>query len=196
MAYRKEIFAEDTEDIPGALLTQHVIDAHRWTGPLPDFVRIVVGLDPGREAGIVVAGRTADGRAIILDDVSVSGDPDTWATQSVAAYYKWHADALIPERNHGGDMVETTLRHVDPRVHVKTVWASHGKYARAEPVSVLYAKDRIFHAGVFPDLETEWCSWVPNSGMPSPNRLDATTWAITELLLTDRGPGRMLELSF
>ena len=183
LAYRQEILAEDTEDVPGALLTQRIIDAHRWHGPLPEFVRIVVGLDPGHHAGIVVVGRTADGLGIVLDDMSVSGDPDTWATQSVDAYYKWHADALVPERNHGGDMVETTIRHVDSRVHVKTVWASHGKYARAEPVSVLYTKEKIWHAGFFPALEAEWCTWVPEAGMPSPNRLDAATWALTELML-------------
>ena len=35
------------------------------------------------------------------------------------------------------------------------------------------------------DLESEFTTWVPGEGMPSPNRLDAMVWAITELMLGD-----------
>lgn len=183
LSYTKEILAEDSDETPGALWTQALIDAHRWEGPLPEFVRIVIGLDPGHDAGIIAAGRTADGRALVLEDLSISGDPDTWAQQGVGGYHKYHADALVPERNHGGEMVETTIKHVDATVNVKTVWASHGKYARAEPVSVLYPKHRVYHVGVFSELEAEMCHYVPNRGLPSPNRYDALVWALTELML-------------
>jgi hypothetical protein len=182
LAYRQEILAEDIENVPGALWTQQLIDEHR-VAHVPEFVRLVIGIDPGHEAGLVAAARGVDGCAYILDDLSITGDPDTWASQGVAGYHKLHADALIPERNHGGEMVETTIRHVDAKVNVKTVWASHGKYARAEPVSVLYAKHKVFHVGLFPQLESEMCGWVANAGHPSPNRLDALVWAITDLML-------------
>jgi len=188
LAYKQEILAEDIEAIPGALWTQQLIDAHRWVGPLPDFVRVVVGIDPGHDAGIVVGGRTADGRALILDDLSVSGDPETWAQQGVSGYHKYHAHALVPERNHGGEMVAMTIRHVDATVNMKTVWASHGKYARAEPVSVLYTQHKVWHVGTFPDLEGEMCTWVPDAGYASPNRLDALVWTLTELLLAAGSP--------
>lgn len=182
LAYRQEILAEDIEDVPGALWTQKLIDEHR-VAHVPEFVRIVLALDPGHEAGLVAAARGVDGNAYVLDDLSVTGDPDTWASQSVAGYHKLHADALVVERNHGGDMAEMTIRHVDAKVNVKTVWASHGKFARAEPVSVLYAKNKVFHVGLFPQLESEMCGWVPNAGHPSPNRLDAVVWALTDLML-------------
>ena len=32
-------------------------------------------------------------------------------------------------------------------------------------------------------LEDQLCNWVPDSGDPSPDRLDARVWAITELML-------------
>ena len=195
LAYKQEILAEDIEDVPGALWTQRLIDQCRVVD-IPDFVRVVVGIDPGHDAGIVVVGRSADGTAYVLDDVSITGDPDVWASQAVAAYHRHRAHVLVPERNHGGEMVETTIRHVDARVAVKTVWASHGKYARAEPVSVLYTKGRVKHVGVFGALELEMCGWVPNAGHPSPNRLDALVWALTELILDDKGPGRTMELRF
>jgi phage terminase large subunit-like protein len=195
LAYKQEILAEDIENVPGALWTQQLIDEHRVT-EVPEFTRVVIGIDPGHNAGIVAAARGVDGKAYILEDCSITGDPDTWARQSVSAYHKHHADALVPERNHGGDMVATTILHVDKRVHVKTVWASHGKYARAEPVSVLYAKHTVFHVGQFGELESQMCGWVPDAGHPSPDRLDALVWALTELMLTDKGPAKMLELSF
>jgi phage terminase large subunit-like protein len=40
-------------------------------------------------------------------------------------------------------------------------------------------KGRDHHVGVFALLEDELCQWVP--GDPSPNRLDAKVWAMTEL---------------
>jgi hypothetical protein len=190
LAYKQEILAEDIEDIPGALWTQRVLDEHR-THTVPDFVRIVVGVDPGHDAGIVVVGRGADGYAYVLEDASISGDPDTWARQAIGMYHKYQAHAIVPERNHGGDMVETTLKHTDRNVHIKSVWASHGKYARAEPISALYAQGKIWHVGVMGALESEMCSWVPDAGHPSPNRLDAAVWGLTELMLGRQGGGML-----
>lgn len=185
LAYRQEIMAEDLESIPGALWSLQQLDATR-VQHVPELVRIVVGIDPGYHAGIVVAGRDANGHAYVLEDASVTGDPDTWAQQAVAVYHRYRAHALVPERNHGGDMVETTIRHVDTKVHIKTVWASQGKYARAEPVSVLYSKGLVHHVGVFPELEEQLCGWVANSGQPSPDRLDSCFIAGT-MVTTQRG---------
>jgi phage terminase large subunit-like protein len=116
----------------------------------------------------------------------VSGSPATWAGQAIATYHTLQANAIIAERNHGGEMVELTLRTQDPKVAVQTVWASQGKYARAEPVSALYEQHKVHHVGMFAPLEDELCNWVPGEGLPSPNRLDALVWALTALML---GPG-------
>jgi hypothetical protein len=37
---------------------------------------------------------------------------------------------------------------------------------------------------MFATLEDQLCNWVPGEGFPSPNELDACTWALTELLLS------------
>ena len=84
---------------------------------------------------------------------------------------------------HGGDMVITTIHTKDKTVATKKVWASVGKYARAEPISALYEQKKVHHVGMFAALEDELCSWVPGEGLPSPNRLDALVWALTELML-------------
>ena len=85
-------------------------------------------------------------------------------------------------------MVLTTLATQDATVATKKVWASQGKYARAEPVSALYEQGRVHHVGLFAALEDELCDWVPGEGLPSPNRLDALVWALTELMLGGEVP--------
>jgi phage terminase large subunit-like protein len=50
-------------------------------------------------------------------------------------------------------MVESTIQAVDPKVPVKKVHASRGKYTRAEPISALYEQGRGHHVGFFPILE-------------------------------------------
>jgi len=191
LAYRLEILAEDLEDDPRALWTRDMIHKTRVMQH-PELTRIVVGVDPQGgmegETGIVVAG-SAENEDIIhgycLEDASISGLPETWAGQAVALYHKYEADALIAERNFGGDMVEATINSVDPTVPVKVVTASRGKMARAEPISRLMQKERIHHVGEFPMLEDELCTYykTQSKNQPSPNRYDAYVWSFTELML-------------
>ena len=63
------------------------------------------------------------------------------------------------------------------------VRATRGKYLRAAPVAQLYEQGRVRHAGAFPALEDEMCSFGPDglTGGKSPDRLDALVWAITAL---------------
>jgi hypothetical protein len=114
---------------------------------------------------------------------ALSGSPATWAGQAVAAYHKYRANLLVAEKNHGGDMVRQTLATMDQAVAVEVVWASQGKYARAEPVSALYEQARAHHVGMFATLEDQLCNWVPGEGLPSPNELDACVWALTVLMV-------------
>lgn len=182
---RQEIYAELLDDAPGALWSRDILDRCR-VHSLPALKRIMVGVDPGHDAGIVVAGLGEDGHGYVLEDLSISGAPLTWAQQAVAGYHRHHANRLVVERNHGGEMVETTITTVDPTVAVQTVWASQGKYARAEPVSALYEQWKVHHVGLFAALEDQLCTWVPGEGLPSPDRLDALVWTLTALML---GPG-------
>jgi phage terminase large subunit-like protein len=54
---------------------------------------------------------------------------------------------------------------------------------RAEPVSALYEQKRVHHVGMFAELETQMCSFVPDNLDGSPDRVDALVWALTELML-------------
>ena len=69
---------------------------------------------------------------------------------------------------------------------VKTVFASHSKQARAEPVVMLYEQDRVHHVGVLAELEDEMVTWVPGDSA-SPNRVDWLVWGLTELMVQGVG---------
>jgi len=156
---RQELNAELLEDTPGALWSHGVIDAARQAAA-PNLARIVVAIDPATssgedadETGIVVVGRDHQGHGYVLADASGKYQPIEWAKIAIDAYRTHHADRIVAERNNGGDMVEATIRTVDPNVPVTTVWASRGKVTRAEPVSALYEQGRMHHVGLFPQLE-------------------------------------------
>lgn len=80
-------------------------------------------------------------------------------------------------------MVEQTIRNVDKNIPYKSVFASRGKAARAEPVSMLYEQGKIFHRKEFGDLHEQLVTWEPLSNDRSPDRLDALVWVLTELML-------------
>jgi phage terminase large subunit-like protein len=187
---RQELDAELLDDNPSALWRRSVIDMNR-VARCPALARIVVAIDPmgsirnpDAECGIVVAGLGEDGDGYVLNDISEAAKPDQWGATAVAAYRANKADRIIAEVNFGGDMVEAVIRTVDPNVSYKSVTASRGKAVRAEPVAALYEQNRVHHVGSFPKLEDEMCDWDPaDRNAPSPNRMDALVWAMTELKL-------------
>jgi len=75
-------------------------------------------------------------------------------------------------------------------VRIVEVRATRGKHVRAEPISALYALDKISHIGAYPELETQMCMMTAAGfeGEGSPDRVDAAVWAFTELFprLTQR----------
>lgn len=194
---RQELHAEILDDLPGALWSRAVFDDHRVSAA-PDMARIVVAIDPsgtagddddGDSIGIVVAGKGVDGRGYVLADRTCKLSPDGWGRRAVAAYHEFKADRIVAERNFGGAMVEHVIRTVDPKVSYREVTASRGKVARAEPVAALYEQGRISHIGGLPELEDQMCQVGPDGfiGEGSPDRVDATVWALTELMLTKTG---------
>ena len=80
-------------------------------------------------------------------------------------------------------MVRHTIQTVMPNAPIRIVHASRSKQARAEPVAALYEQRRVKHAMPFSELEDQMCTWEPLSGDPSPDRLDALVWALTDLML-------------
>jgi phage terminase large subunit-like protein len=186
---RQELMAEMLSEAEGALWQRAALEVLRRERA-PEMKRVVVAIDPAvsagegaAETGIVVAGLGIDDDAYVLADLSGRYSPDGWARAAIGAYRRYGADRVIGEVNNGGDMIQATLRAVDGAVAYRAVRASRGKRARAEPVAALYEQGRVHHVGAFPALEDQLTGWEPGGDLPSPDRLDAAVWALTELML-------------
>lgn len=209
---RQELYAEVLTDYEGALWNREAIERDRRpddTGTPQEVLdrygitKVVVGIDPstwdpelgddpgtvgeGIETGIVVAG--IDGNdpphVYVLDDASMRGSGEEWASRVARSYHHWRAADAVPEVNLGG-LVLSTMRLVDPDVHLYRtgnrvgVRAAVGKRARAEPVATLAEQGRLHHVGHHPLLEDQLTGWDPRESW-SPDRLDALVWAVTAL---------------
>jgi len=199
---RQELDGELMLEVEGALWTRALLDRCRGTPPPRErWARVVVGVDPPAGAGpgcdacgIVAVALATDGRAHVLADASLRGaGPERWARVVAEVAATWGADRVVAEANNGGAMVESVLRAADGGLPVRLVHASHGKAARAEPVSLLYTAGKVSHGGTFPELEDELAGLTLGGGYEgpgrSPDRADALVWAVTELMLR-KGGGR------
>jgi predicted phage terminase large subunit-like protein len=188
--------------VPGALWNHGIIEAARVSA-VPELVRIVVAIDPAvtsgddaDETGIVVVGKDKSEQGYVLADCSGQYAPIEWANVAINAYRTHGADRIVAEVNNGGEMVEGTIRMVDPNVAFTAVRASRGKVTRAEPVSALYEQGRVHHLGVFPALEDQMCAFTPdiNRAAGSPDRVDALVWALAELMIAPMRSAGIYEL--
>lgn len=153
--------------------------------------RIVVSVDPPAKSlytsdncGLIVSGLGEDNRGYVLADESFEkATPEKWSERAVALYDDFDADAIVAEVNNGGEMVEHTIHTVRSSIKVISVNATRGKHVRAEPISGLYARDKIAHVGAFPKLERQMCLTTSEGyeGDESPGNMDAMVWGFTEL---------------
>lgn len=191
---RQEIEGEILLETDAALWKREAIDDNRCrvedAPALESYVRIVVAIDPATtatdksdETGMVIAGLQPDGEIYVIRDISGRYKPHQWAQHAVTAYHGYKADRIVAEVNNGGDMVGETIKLTPGGEHAsfKKVFATKGKYTRAEPISALYEQGRVHHIGVFDALEAQLLTFDPLAGEKSPDRMDALVWAITEL---------------
>lgn len=188
---RQELHGEILQDVEGALWNWEIVEASRISieTTLEDLAatmdRIVVAIDPagtsGRksdETGIVVVGRRGP-HYFILADHSGRYTPERWATRAVGLYEHWGADAIVVERNYGGEMVKSVLNNISQWPRVVEVTSRRGKLIRAEPVFSLYEQFLVKHVPNLNELEEQMTEWIP--GNFSPDRLDALVHGVTEL---------------
>ena len=185
---RQEIYGEFLEGAGGLLWDADIINASRLT-EAPEHLRTFVAIDPAvtaneksDETGIVVIG-VQNGRGYVLEDASGKYSPNEWAAKAVEMYRKHQCAEIVAEVNQGGDMVEGTIKGIDPTVRVVKVRATKGKYVRAEPVYALYQRGLVHHVGYLPKLEAQMISFNPDQTQGSPDRLDALVWGFTHSLV-------------
>jgi len=182
---RQELDGELIEDNENALWQRSWIERGRIHPPAPALSTVVVGVDPpaslhGDECGIVVAGRAEDRAGYVLADRSAGGlHPSQWAERVARAFADFKADYVVVETNQGGAMVREVLSRAAANLPIRAVNATRDKMTRASPASMLYEQGRVRHAGTFPELEDQLCQYDGKG--PSPDRLDALVWALSEL---------------
>lgn len=198
---RQELDAELLEEAPGALWTAAAIEAHRVKAA-PELSQLLVAVDPSTtatdesdECGIILGGLGRDDHHIyVIDDRSRRCGPNEWASIAVNLARDAQADGIVYESNQGGDLVRSVLKTQGATVPIKSVFASRGKRARAEPVAALYEQGRVHHVGGLPDLEDQLRNWIPGSE-DSPDRLDALVWLVSKMIPLMEGGGS-LDLDF
>lgn len=188
----EELFAIPRGPGSKVLWTREGIEAGRWTGKIPAFVRVIVSVDPsgedegtGDDAGIIGMGITVDDHIYITHDRTTEQGPAIWAKDSVDLYVETESELIVAEKNYGGKMVRDMISLVEGGsvCEYKDVVSKASKYNRARPIAEYAKRGKIHMCGHFPELETELTTWRP--GAPSPNRLDAFVQGCTELLLSD-----------
>lgn len=212
---RQELEGEWLEDVQGAMWSTDLIQAarERYVPRAPDqYRRIVVAVDPswgttGDECGIVAAGlidAQPRPRAAVIRDVSVRATPAEWASAALNLAAELRAEILV-ETTMQREQVHLAFRAVGENVTIREVDAGgKAKRVRADWVLPLYEQSLVDHAPGLDRLEAELTEWVPapvtlpdgthiEASKWSPNRLDATVYALSDLLLNRRGPATMHE---
>ena len=186
---RQELYAEVVDSVEGALWTNSLIEEARLDKDEErELSKIIIAVDPAvtsgdasDETGIVVVGKDNNNEYYVLEDESGKYSADKWGRVAINLFYEWEADYIVAEVNNGGDLVERLLRGIDPHIAYKSVHATRGKLVRAEPISALYEQRRVHHMGIFPELESQMTTYTGERPKPSPDRLDALVWGMTEL---------------
>lgn len=195
-ARKRFLYGEFADASEGALWPDELLIQNRvlgQEGTLPDWLRIVVAIDPSGcsgpedfrsdEIGITVCALGTDGHGYLLEDLSGRYSPEDWAIVASEAYERHSADRIIGEKNFGGDMVRAVIQAKNPELPYTEVNASRGKVIRAEPISALYEQKKIHHVGYFSELEDQLGFFTQSGyqGLTSPDRADSMIWGFTAL---------------
>ena len=159
---RQEVMGELLTDVDGALVTIAMLDEYRLLGdPAEGYTRKVVAVDPATtsgeqsdETGIVVCAKGKDLQGYVLGDYSCKLSPALWAKEAVRAYWEHECDAIVVEKNQGGEAWEQIIHSVNPTIRVIGVHARQGKLLRAEPCAAMIEQGRIHMVGSYPRWRT------------------------------------------
>lgn len=189
---RQELEGELLEDVEGALWKRAWIDDARGAqAPYGGYRAVVVGLDPadggaqGAEQALTVAAAGVDGQLYVIASEGMRDTPLRWLSHAVRVARE-HSARIVLEKNPGGGflvgLLEQTIDAMGVRVPYQVVDARSGKLTRAEPVAALYEQGKVSHLGYFPELEEQLVNFTGAPGERSPDRCDATVWALLELM--------------
>lgn len=210
---RQELEGELLDDVANALWTRDLLEGIQVPavgaegGPSYLF-GAVIGVDPSDgnedsdEQAYTISGKGApdDHHLYVAESWGGQMAPATFARKVILKAVEYSARIAV-ERNHGGAWLTATFHQVMKELdaagrlpegrkpRVETIWASQAKRTRAEPVSALYERDVVRHAGgPFVELEDQQCSFTGSAGERSPDRLDSLVFSLHPFLNASFGP--------
>lgn len=210
---RQELEGELLDDVENALWTRALLESIQIPAVgsedgIPYLHGAVIGVDPSDgnedsdEQAYTIAGKghPGDPHLYVVESFGAQMAPAAFARRVILKAVEWNARIAV-ERNHGGAWLTATFHQVMKELdaagrlpegrkpRVETIWASQAKRTRAEPVSALYERDVVRHAGgPFVELEDQQCSFTGSQGERSPDRLDSLVFALTPFLNASFGP--------
>lgn len=197
----------DPRPVEGALVTRALLrDRHDYT-PKATPIKSVVAVDPaggGRDSTGIVAGWLGDDQRLYVshDKSTASGtSTEKWTDVVVRLAFETEAERIVYEQNYGKNMIKRVISVAWEEAQRKglidqdafmpqlvPVHAKKGKLLRAEPIAQLLVVDKIRFAAPMPELESQWCSWVPTDPL-SPGALDAMVHMAYNLMRPRRTRG-------
>jgi phage terminase large subunit-like protein len=162
------------------------------------------------DTGIIVAGSVGTGiraRAWVLDDRTCHKSPDAAAREVVKAYVDHHASFIKVDGGRNGQafcsLIKMAAQLMGVTVNVLPPKGGNaGKRAWASPVAGVYEQGRVTHVvrplfdperpissdvPVLRELEEQMCTWTEEKQemgeCGSPDRMDAASYVLTELLI-------------
>ena len=210
---RQELEGELLDDVANALWTRDLLESIQVPAVgHPDGIgylyNAVIGVDPSDgnedsdEQAYTVSGRgnPSDPHLYVAESFGGQMAPAAFARKVILKAVEWNA-RIVVERNHGGAWLTATFHQVlkeadaagllpdGRKPRVETIWASQAKRTRAEPVSALYERGLVRHAGgPFIELEDQQCSFTAAAGERSPDRLDSLVFSLHPFLNASFGP--------
>jgi phage terminase large subunit-like protein len=210
---RQELEGELLDDVDNALWTRTLLESIQVPAVgaedgIPYLHGAVIGVDPSDgsedsdEQAYTIAGKgqPGDPHLYVVESFGAQLAPAAFARKVILKAVEWNA-RIVVERNHGGAWLTATfhqvLKELDAagrlpegrKPRVETIWASQAKRTRAEPVSALYERGIVRHAGgPFVELEDQQCSFTGTAGERSPDRLDSCVFALHPFLNASFGP--------
>lgn len=116
----------------------------------------------------------------VLDCVHGKFTPEEWSIKCKDFRNKYRNLYIVAEKNQGGDLIASTLKHVGINSNVKLVSATKSKILRAEDILILYEQRRVHHTKIMSQLEQEMLTYSGDPKEKSPNCLDSLVWALKE----------------
>ena len=188
---RQEIYGEIIWESESSFFRSEDIEKYRVDSH-PPLVRTIVAVDPAvtsgknsDDTGITVGGICAEGHVYVFNESTMKGTPSEWATRVDNLFTHYDCDAVVCEKNQGGDLLTHTIQSQNPSLPVKLVTATKGKLVRAEPISLFFEQGRIHIVGHLPKLEQEMVEY-DGSQRKSPDSYDSFIWLASELLLNGK----------